>query len=341
MATVLYTQKRWSAYVPWIALFCFLLVFVGMIVWAVGTNRALGSTNKALHLLEVELDGTFNTIKDATTGAVVVCVLMSVLMVLLALSRKSLEKKIDLYGKAVCGTWMYLAVEAVVSALWWCILFWLVFVIFGGCLLYGATYTVEGAIALTMSQIQAANNTGNYNYTKSMETYKTAGYCPGTCFNVGYFSYYTSVENLCVCNATSLAGVYKHVDTATHALNLYIVGSFLMWVGASFLLINAVGAFASTRRERELLIRAQKNAQEVVNAQLALGVAGSVPRLPDNAMYYNTYKDTQPLLMQQQQQQQQQYLQMMPQMLPPQQGMMPQAVAAQMPPASMTGARAV
>ena len=68
-----------------------------------------------------------------------------------------------------------------------------------------------------------------------------------------------------------------------------------MWVGSSFLLMVAVGAFATTRRERELLLRAQRNAVEAATANMALGGGGGGGgvRLAENPLYF---RDTQPLL---------------------------------------------
>ncbi len=50
----------------------------------------------------------------------------------------------------MCGSWLWLATEAVLCTVWWLILFWLVFVIFGSCLWYGAAYTVQGVLSNTM-----------------------------------------------------------------------------------------------------------------------------------------------------------------------------------------------
>jgi hypothetical protein len=62
-------------------------------------------------------------------------------------------------------------------------------------------------------------------------------------------------ENTCYCNLVGIKKSLAYSDTATKALNLMVVGSFLMWVGCSFMLMSAVGDFARTRRERELLLR--------------------------------------------------------------------------------------
>ena len=77
-----------------------------------------------------------NTIHSVGIGAVVVCMLYSLLMVFMALGRQSLERKIDEQGKAVCGTWLWLAVEALLASVWWIVVFWFVFVIFGSVLWY-------------------------------------------------------------------------------------------------------------------------------------------------------------------------------------------------------------
>lgn len=60
--------------------------------------------------------------------------LYSLLMVFMALGRQSLERKIDEQGKAVCGTWLWLATEALLASVWWIVVFWFVFIIFGSVL---------------------------------------------------------------------------------------------------------------------------------------------------------------------------------------------------------------
>jgi hypothetical protein len=103
-----------------------------------------------------------------------------------------------------------------------------------------------------------------------------------------------------------------YTNKAYDALGSVVAGAFLLWVGASFLLMNAVADFAKTKRERELLLRAQRAATEGAASQLALGTAGQVYAYPDQL----------PLLQAQAAQQQQLQLQMQ---------MMAQAAAAKPP----------
>lgn len=63
-----------------------------------GSNKALDSTNVVLSVLGVEASSVLVTVRQAATGAVVVCMLMAVGMVLMALGRTSLEKRIDEQG---------------------------------------------------------------------------------------------------------------------------------------------------------------------------------------------------------------------------------------------------
>jgi hypothetical protein len=51
MNAYLRARKGVLAYVPWLAIFCFVLVSIGMIVWAVGTNKAFTSTNILLGIV--------------------------------------------------------------------------------------------------------------------------------------------------------------------------------------------------------------------------------------------------------------------------------------------------
>lgn len=122
-------------------------------------------------------------------------------------------------------------------------------------------------------------------------------------------------EDICICDPIKISTALYHTNKAYGALGSVVAGSFLLWVGASFLLMNAVADFAKTKRERELLLRAQRSAVDQAATTLALGTTP--------ALYTPGYQhDTMPLLKTQALQQQQQQLQMAQ--------LMAQAQAAQM-----------
>lgn len=323
-------NKRKLAYVPWVALIAFVFIFVGIIVWATGTNTALSNTNDALTALSVEAGDYVQTIHSAAVGAVVVCALMAALMVAMSGGRTCLEKAVDQRGKPVCGSWLWLATEAVLCTVWWLILFWLVFVIFGSCLWYGAAYTVQGVLSNTLVVArQAADAKANASSPPPMPGSPSVSpsppgstlaslspppplnpslTCDAGCLNLALFDFLVGVDR-CVCDMAQLQSAQSHTSKAYKALGSVVAGSFLMWVGASFLLMNAVADFAKTKRERELLLRAQRQAADNAAAQLALGTTPAT-------MYTPYTNDTLPLLQkqalqQQQMLQQQQQLQMM------------------------------
>ncbi|GAX76543.1 hypothetical protein CEUSTIGMA_g3989.t1 [Chlamydomonas eustigma] len=285
MMEAIKSQKTWASYVPWSATGCFIFVTVGMIIWAVGTQTAYTNTNNILHDLQIgSTDTILSTIHSAGIAAVVVLMLMALLMVAMAVGRTSLERKIDEEGKVACGTWLWLAILAILASVWWLIVLWLVFVIFGSCVWYAAAFTVEGALStiLTIQSINPVNVSVPVNTTS----------CPQNCFNLAYFSHLISyIQDNCICSPMSIQSAYNSADAAANALHLTIAGSFIMWAGASFLLMVAVGAFATTRRERELLLRAQNNAAHAASSNLARG--GASMRVQDNPAYY---RDTHPLL---------------------------------------------
>lgn len=95
------------------------------------------------------------------------------------------------------------------------------------------------------------------------------------------------LQDRCVCESASLNQAWSAADNAARNLHLTVAGAFVMWVGTSFLLLQAAANFAATKRERELLLRAQRNAASAVSHSLA---ANMQPGLPAE------YKDTQPLL---------------------------------------------
>ncbi|GLI69060.1 hypothetical protein VaNZ11_013603, partial [Volvox africanus] len=320
-------RKRALAYVPWVALIAFIFIFVGIIVWGTGTNTALSNTNAALYALSVSAEGYMDTIHSAAIGAVVVCAVMATTMVLMSAGRTCLEKAVDQRGKAVCGSWLWLATGAILCTLWWLILFWLVFVIFGSCLWYGAAYTVRGVLQVQLTY--ANNSTGNL--TQPLAGNSTlvpasgtglaappgAFTCPNTCLNLALFDFIVQ-QDICICERYKISTALSHTITAYNALGSVVAGSFLLWVGASFLLMNAVADFAKTKRERELLLRAQRAAVDHAANQLALGTAPITPGLYNPGYQH----DTMPLLKTQALQQQQQQMQMAQ--------LMAQAQAAQM-----------
>ncbi|PNH04611.1 hypothetical protein TSOC_009189 [Tetrabaena socialis] len=326
-------EKRAWQYVPWVALIAFLFIFVGIIVWATGMNTALSNTNAALAALFVEAEGYIDTIHSAAVAAVVVCALMSTVMVLMSGGRTCLEKAVDQRGKAVCGSWLWLATEAILCAVWWLILFWLVFVIFGSCLWYGATYTVRGVLQVSINTGNAVGNlTAAYTPSSPPPPFPAPPLpanmtlaalatpppavpftCANNCLNLAIFDFIVQ-KDICVCALDQLNLAFGHTNKAYKALGSVVAGSFLMWVGASFLLMNAVADFAKTKRERELLLRAQRAAVDNAGSQMALGgQAGGGP-----GMYPGYQGDTLPLLKTQQMQQQalqQQQMQMQMQMM--------------------------
>ncbi|GFR41008.1 hypothetical protein Agub_g1675 [Astrephomene gubernaculifera] len=293
------TRKRALAYVPWVALIAFLFIFVGIIVWATGSRTALSNTDKALAAVYVEADRYLDTIHNVAVGAATVCAIMAAVMVLMSGGRTCLEKAVDQRGKAVCGSWLWLATGAILCTIWWLILFWLVFVIFGSCLWYGAAYTVRGVLQVPLD---VANRTSNSTVVPSPpQSYSnTTGVCSNACLNLAIFEFI--VQKDCICDLSRIALSLDHTNKAYDALGSVVAGSFLMWVGASFLLMNAVADFAKTKRERELLLRAQRAAVDSAATQLALGTAPGA-----GGVYAAGYQhDVMPLLNTQAVQQQQQ-----------------------------------
>lgn len=176
---------------------------------------------------------------------------------------------------------------------------------------YGAAYIIWGSLQYTIAQGNATSP-GNVTYTSTGSII-----CPSSCLNSAYFTYTISfVKDSCICDPGTLQTALSASNNAATALHLTVAGSFVMWVGSSFLLMVSVAAFASTKRERELLLRTQRNAAEASANQFTRS---------DNPMYS---KDTAPLLGPQPQH----VVQMVappPQMLVPQQ-MIPQQMVPQM-----------
>ena len=118
------------------------------------------------------------------------------------------------------------------------------------------------------------------------------------------------IKDSCICDSNTLQTALSASNNAAVNLHLTVAGAFVMWVGSSFLLMVSVAAFASTKRERELLMRTQKNAAEASANQFTRS---------DNQMHS---RDTAPLLGPQPQH----VVQMM---APPQQVLVPQQMVPQ------------
>lgn len=126
-------------------------------------------------------------------------------------TKRKQPETLSLAGKAVCGSWLWLATEAILCTLWWLILFWLVFVIFGSCLWYGAAYTVRGVLQVQL-QYASTNATdsiqsqlqgmGNTTVPMNVSAPTTAGNppppgrfsCPSTCLNLALFDFIVQVR---------------------------------------------------------------------------------------------------------------------------------------------------
>ncbi|PNW85339.1 hypothetical protein CHLRE_03g181750v5 [Chlamydomonas reinhardtii] len=328
-------KKSALKYVPWVAIIAFLFIFVGVIVWATGANTALSNTNDALTTLSVEADGYVQTIHSVAVGASVVCCLMAALMVLMSGGRTCLERAVDQRGKAVCGSWLWLATEAVLCAVWWLILFWLVFVIFGSCLWYGATYTVRGVLQVSINTAVAYGNSTvlppspfpslppspPLNITNSTvlklspppRSPPPPFVCASSCLNLALFNFLVQ-KDICVCSVALMSQALYKTNKAYDALGSVVAGAFLMWCGASFLLMSSVADFAKTKRERELLLRAQRAAVDAAAGQLALGTApGYAPGYGGDTLPLIKTQQMQQAALQQQQMQQMQMAQMMAQ----------------------------
>lgn len=75
---------------------------------AVGTQQAFSNTTSALSMFRVQTaSSSLTTIHNAGIAAVVVLMLMALTMVLMAVGRTTLERKVDEQGKVACGTWLW------------------------------------------------------------------------------------------------------------------------------------------------------------------------------------------------------------------------------------------
>lgn len=121
-------------------------------------------------------------------------------------------------------------------------------------------------------------------------------------------------KDICVCSVALMSQALYKTNKAYDALGSVVAGAFLMWCGASFLLMSSVADFAKTKRERELLLRAQRAAVDAAAGQLALGTApGYAPGYGGDTLPLIKTQQMQQAALQQQQMQQMQMAQMMAQ----------------------------
>ncbi|GLC38304.1 hypothetical protein PLESTB_001750400 [Pleodorina starrii] len=267
--SVLSQQRRKVYYVPWLSLLSFIVVVAGTITWGVGTSGAIKNVNRMLDALRIDMDAQLSFAQEVAVLVIGGCCVLASGMLFMSCGRSCTEYAVDRRGAPTRGSPCWLGANAFVTTVWWLILVLLMFVFYSCCLALGSMFVVtQGMKVATRSADKFINMGIKYqNVTRQiLEDQlgpKPAGAanttCPSTCLDVDLLEYFLE-RTVCICGADALKSASGYAKGAQDGTVAMVVGSFLVWVGASFLLMNATADFAQARRERALLLRLQRGA---------------------------------------------------------------------------------
>ncbi|GIL49793.1 hypothetical protein Vafri_6025 [Volvox africanus] len=244
-----------------------IIVLTGTILWGVGTSNALKKTSLALEYMKVDWRAQLSTAQLVSSFAIASCCVLAGGMLAMSCGRSCTEYAVDQKGEPTRGSRYWLAASAFATLLWWLLLVFLMFAFFV-CVVwlgmtYVATFLMEVAVETADDFVQWGIHYQNVT-TQILEAqlgplpdYVDNDSCPSNCFNLVITQYITG-DLVCICSSESLRIAFVYAQEALDATVILVVGCFLVWVGASFLLMNATADFAQARRERALLLRVQR-----------------------------------------------------------------------------------
>ncbi|GLI62958.1 hypothetical protein VaNZ11_005814 [Volvox africanus] len=260
-SSLLSQNRRCAYYVPWISLISLTIVLAGTITWGVGTSNALKNTNLALEHMKVDWNAKIGTAQMLSSLAIAGCCVLAGGMLAMSCGRSCTEYAVDQKGTPTRGSRYWLTASAVATLLWWLLLVSLMFAFFVCVVWLGVTFIATSlmgiAVATADSFVQRGIQYQNVT-TQILEAqlgplpdYDDGSDCLSKCFNI-------TGNMVCICSSDSLRIAFGYAQKAYNATIAVVVGCFIVWVGASFLLMNATADFAQARRERALLLRVQR-----------------------------------------------------------------------------------
>ncbi|GIL77608.1 hypothetical protein Vretimale_6807 [Volvox reticuliferus] len=266
-SSLLSQKRRCAYYVPWISLISLLIVLAGTIVWGVGTSNALERTNLMLENLEVDWYAEIGTAQTVASVAIAGCCVLAGGMLAMSTGRSCTEYAVDQKGAPTRGSRYWLVASAVATLVWWLLLVFLMFAFFVCVVWMGVTFAVTGLLYVAFETADDFVQWGIHYQNVTTQILEAqlgplpddidSTSCPSNCLNLVIAEYITG-NMVCICSSERLRIAYFHAVDALDATVAVVVGCFLVWVGASFILMNATADFAQSRRERALLLRVQR-----------------------------------------------------------------------------------
>ncbi|KAG2438457.1 hypothetical protein HYH02_010911 [Chlamydomonas schloesseri] len=267
-------------------------------MWGAGASAALTATSNAAFALKINIKPFMSNIRSWSISAVVSCVLLALVMLVMSAVRARLRLTVDRRGTPIRWQSIWFVASATLTLLWWLLLFILLFVFLGSSVWLGATYGASGVIKLTTkvadattsAAIRALNTTlqarsvaANASAQGTVATplqpsnstaaalaapfpppapppqpdSDNATSCPATCLDLKLLQYWLE-RRICICSNKNLRDALAYSQDATSALSVVMGGFFLLWAGASTLLMVASADYAQARRERALLLLLQQ-----------------------------------------------------------------------------------
>lgn len=197
-------------------------------------------------------------------------------------------------GEKAGGTGCWMVIQSTMCGILWLLTFCLVLIILACVVWYMFMWVINMLLATAAAAIpalsQASNNAANslaqlnatvsnyaaaqalaassnttfnsgvaFNMSRAAAANLTTVSCPASCVNLAFLA--PDSSNPCFCDTQKIFVAQDQSQKAVHGVYLVLVGSFFMWAGSSFMLMNAVADFARTKRERQLLTRAERNAR--------------------------------------------------------------------------------
>eukprot|EP00201_Polytomella_parva_P015836 CAMPEP_0175062114 /NCGR_PEP_ID=MMETSP0052_2-20121109/13976_1 /TAXON_ID=51329 ORGANISM="Polytomella parva, Strain SAG 63-3" /NCGR_SAMPLE_ID=MMETSP0052_2 /ASSEMBLY_ACC=CAM_ASM_000194 /LENGTH=377 /DNA_ID=CAMNT_0016328075 /DNA_START=60 /DNA_END=1193 /DNA_ORIENTATION=- len=258
--------KRCYVFIPWLALICFLSVFIGVIVWAAGASPAFSHSKKAMEDIglgdEISYFSKFHSVGAA---AISICLIFVCVTLGVSLGRAHIERKFEAKSQRYFGTNVWLAVQASLTVIWWAISLWLVFIVMATCLWWGSTLALKSGFEAAISN----NQTYSGNVTVGSHSS-----CPSTCYKPDYFQFVTDVVP-CICSNSVLQDAYSHINIAQSKLATAVAGSIIIWIGSSLVVLNMATAFAVTRKELKLARQYQQLGDEANTVGAAAANTGA------------------------------------------------------------------
>lgn len=237
-------RKNCCFYVPWIALISWCVVIAGSGCWIYYSIRAWDKSQDALDYLDIDVP-TYSHTEPILIATAVTYLVIVVAMLAISIARGPTEAKHD-RGESHGGATALLVFNAFFNLLWYILVVWGVFVI------------CADALWILLAYV-GREMTKYYANQPVPVTVPVGNYCPGECLNLGAFPFVDDQANtLCVCDKTALQNASNAFNDTIERLYGVEAGVWIMWIGATWLLINVACQFSRTSAERDYLEKSGK-----------------------------------------------------------------------------------